>query len=90
MFTPVAGTQGVGGELPTIGLGFFVYNEESQPLLVSHSGGNRGWRARFVAAPESGDGLVVLTNSDDGNRLIEALVCSWGRHQLDLDVPGAC
>ena len=37
-------------------------------------GNNLGYRAFVVAAPGSGDGLVLLTNSDAGLKLVEPLV----------------
>jgi hypothetical protein len=39
---------------------------------VEHEGVNRGWHARLVAEPRSGWGLVVLTDSDAGQAVIDA------------------
>lgn len=37
-------------------------------------GSNPGYRAFVLAVPGSGDGLVLLTNSDAGMKLVEPLV----------------
>ncbi|MCP3063484.1 serine hydrolase [Myxococcus sp. K38C18041901] len=41
-----------------------------------HGGANEGYRAVMVAFAESGSGIVVMTNSDNGSRLFERLVAS--------------
>ena len=51
-----------------MGLGFNVRPE--QPGWFSHSGGNLGYRAYFEMDAVSGDGIVVMTNSDVGQLLI--------------------
>jgi CubicO group peptidase (beta-lactamase class C family) len=54
--------------------------------VVSHPGSNRGYRAIFGAAPDRGDGFVVLTNSDRGLAMTSDLFCSWGRWVTDLEL----
>ncbi len=39
-----------------------------------HGGANDGFRSGMIAHPTSGDGLVVMTNSDNGDQLFEALL----------------
>ncbi|MDR7068121.1 CubicO group peptidase (beta-lactamase class C family) [Pseudoxanthomonas japonensis] len=51
-----------------MGLGFVVRPRRSG--WFSHSGGNQGYRAYFEMDAVSGDGLVVMTNSDVGQLLI--------------------
>lgn len=41
-----------------------------------HSGANEGYRAFLMALAESGSGIAVMTNSDDGSRLFERLLAS--------------
>jgi hypothetical protein len=43
-------------------------------LVFSHSGGTQGFRAFAVAATPADHGIVVTTNSDDGDAVIDALV----------------
>jgi hypothetical protein len=54
--------------------------------LVSHNGANRGFRAVIAMAPERGDGLVVLTNSDRGSAMTTDLLCSWGRRVSGVEL----
>ena len=44
--------------------------------LVGHTGGNRGWTAVLSVAPETGDGLVVMTNGSKGGR-VHGWIRSW-------------
>ena len=78
MLSPVVEIpRGTPGELDATGLGYFVETDRSGDWLASHSGGNIGWRARMVLAPDAGKGIVVLTNSDNGGELIEEILCLW-------------
>jgi CubicO group peptidase (beta-lactamase class C family) len=59
------------------GLGYGVRLLPGEIRMVSHSGGNRGWRARFAALPDRGEGIVILTNSDTGDGLTNDLLRFW-------------
>ena len=89
MFEAVVLTKGRGTrmELPAMALGFFV---SKYPKLISHMGGNLGWRSRFLALPESGQGIVVLTNSDRGSDFINDVVCTWLELQLGATLIDGC
>ncbi len=50
------------------GLGLAL-GQERKPLTFSHSGGNLGFRNLMLAFAETGQGLVVMTNSDRGEQL---------------------
>lgn len=45
-------------------------------IRVSHTGSNDGYRAILVAFPARGDGIVVLTNGDNGGSLRDEVVRS--------------
>ncbi|MDR7120161.1 serine hydrolase domain-containing protein [Rheinheimera soli] len=64
-------TRGLG----ETGLGFFV---EQQPdrTSFSHSGGNDGFRTLLFGYTKTGQGAVVLTNSDNGTALIQEIFAS--------------
>jgi CubicO group peptidase (beta-lactamase class C family) len=47
-----------------------------QSARFQHSGGNEGFRCFLVAYEHSGDGAVVMTNSDSGDRVAKALIRS--------------
>lgn len=75
MFTPTVemdASTGLG-----YGLGYGVRLLPGEIRMVSHSGGNRGWRARFAALPDRGEGIVILTNSDTGDGLTNDLLRFW-------------
>ena len=48
-------------------------------LQAGHGGANRGWMARFEIVPETGDGIVVLTNGSNGGQVIELVTQEWDR-----------
>jgi CubicO group peptidase (beta-lactamase class C family) len=53
------------------GLGPGINGSPAQPLF-EHDGANEGYRCAFIAY-ESGDGAVIMTNSDSGGPLIDEL-----------------
>lgn len=55
------------------GLGWGVWNGQSE-RFIWHWGDNPGFKAFVIASTGSGDGLVVLTNSDNGLALAADLV----------------
>ena len=55
------------------------------PRLVWHNGSNRGFRAVLAGAPDSGDGFVVLTNSDRGQAMTDDLACAWSEWLTGLE-----
>jgi hypothetical protein len=34
-------------------------------------------RSIFVLLPQTGDGLIILTNKGDGNQIFRDLICLW-------------
>ncbi len=66
--------------LSPYGLGFAVIDDGGNRLHLLHDGGNKagqvGFQSKIVLYPERGQGLVVLTNSDDGDLLIDELIVS--------------
>ena len=69
------------------GLGHLITQLEGGLVLVGHGGSNRGWKARWVAAPAAGAGIVVLTNHDRGGTVHQGLVCTWARVALRRNLP---
>jgi CubicO group peptidase (beta-lactamase class C family) len=58
-----------------LGLGFFLQGE-GKARAFSHSGSNAGFRAFLVGFPETGQGAVIMTNSDGGAALAQELLRS--------------
>ena len=50
-------------------------------MYIWHAGANDGFRGGMAAHPTLGHGLVVLTNSDRGNELTEALIEVIGKRE---------
>lgn len=67
MYAPAPGTEddsyGLGYQMNVFG-----------PGLVGHAGANQGWKTFFGVIPDTGEGIVVLTNDDNGRRLRATLV----------------
>jgi CubicO group peptidase (beta-lactamase class C family) len=60
------------------GLGFGVHGA-GDALHVSHAGWTIGYRSYVFYFPESGDGIVIMTNSDAGHYLIDDMLRTLGR-----------
>ncbi|AKF87447.1 hypothetical protein MFUL124B02_43020 [Myxococcus fulvus 124B02] len=58
-----------------------------------HDGGTQGYRANVMALTESGDGVAIMTNSDNGARLFERIMASvqaahgWKGFDVELESP---
>ena len=57
------------------GLGFFV-EKLADRTSFSHSGGNEGFRTQLYGYTQTGQGVVVMTNGDNGAALIDEILCS--------------
>ncbi|GAA0615250.1 beta-lactamase family protein [Kribbella sandramycini] len=66
LLRPQIAVEGPMAGLSHAGLGVFV---TADGRLFGHSGGNAGYRCNLVLDRESGDGLAVMTNSDNGGHL---------------------
>jgi len=64
MLTPVKSDYGLGLSVQGATARKYVY----------HNGSNAGYKAVILAYPDTGDGVVVLTNGDQGYQLSEAIV----------------
>lgn len=64
-------TRGLG----EYGLGFFV-EDLGDRISFGHSGGTEGFRAQLYGYTRSGQGAVVMTNSDNGTALIDEILSS--------------
>ena len=62
------------------GLGFDLWSHRGQAYF-GHAGANDGFRCRMVAHRSLGYGVVILTNSDNGLELSDAVVRLIGRRE---------
>jgi hypothetical protein len=61
-------------------LGFAVWSEEGQQYF-GHGGANDGFRCLMIAHRSGGYGVGVMTNSDNGSELLEAVVKLIGERE---------
>ncbi|MEM7050879.1 MAG: serine hydrolase [Acidobacteriota bacterium] len=62
------------------GLGYSVAEGPGGRQVVGHGGANRGWQSVFWIEPESGDGLVVVTNGSNGRWVVSQIENAWFSH----------
>ena len=72
---PNLGLANAGPDQP--GLGYFLEQSPGQPPIVTNVGFDPGWSSLFMASPTTGDGIVVLTNSDGGAPAIAQIISIW-------------
>lgn len=58
------------------GMGHFVQTI-GDSRLIGHTGLNVGWNTAYEFIPELGVGIIVLTNGDNGQYVVPAIVCKW-------------
>jgi CubicO group peptidase (beta-lactamase class C family) len=68
MTTPAPATRG------RYGLGLRLRTLAGDVRMVSHDGANHGWRAIAAAFPDRRWGVAVLTNGDNGEAVIDAVM----------------
>lgn len=59
------------------GLGFEVYDLGNGEYALSHGGADQGTRCIAIVLPDSGKGIVIFTNVDDGYKVYEKLVLHY-------------
>lgn len=59
------------------GFGHFIETLPDGKLAVSHGGQGSGWMTHFHSIPETGDGIVILANSQRSWPLFSAILTNW-------------
>jgi CubicO group peptidase (beta-lactamase class C family) len=78
IYEPIADVVGLSAFVyQHTGLGHFINFTPDGTKLVIHDGGNEGWRANFTLVPETGNGIVILTNGNNGTYLISDVLDAW-------------
>ncbi len=71
------------------GLGFEIYDLGKGEYALSHSGADHGTRCIAIVLPNSGKGIVIFTNVDDGYKVYEKLVLHYlgkqGRKIIEIE-----
>ncbi|WP_126651718.1 serine hydrolase [Chryseobacterium aureum] len=59
------------------GLGFEIYDLGNDKYALSHGGADKGTRCIAIILPDSGKGIIIFTNIDDGYKVYEKLVLHY-------------
>ena len=59
------------------GLGHFIENLADGRMAVAHGGQGSGWMTHFHSVPQTGDGIVILTNSQRSWPFIALILNDW-------------
>lgn len=68
-----------GQAFPYYGFGHFIEELPNGKLAVSHGGQGSGWMTHFHLIPETGDGIVILTNSQRSWPLFAEILTIWAK-----------
>lgn len=78
LYTPMIEKLGIYSYVfDSYGLGYYIENLSNSNRAVSHGGQGAGWMSHFHFMPESGDGIVILTNSQRSWPLIAYILSDW-------------
>lgn len=78
LYTPMAKELGMYSLVfDAYGLGYYIEYLSSGQLAVSHGGQGTGWMTHFHSVPETGDAIVILTNSQRSWPFIAYILSDW-------------
>lgn len=78
LYTPAAPITGIFSAVSdAYGFGHFIEVLPGGETAVWHGGQGYGWMTHFHSIPETGDGIVILTNSQRSWPLIARILRSW-------------
>ena len=61
-------------QIESIGMGVSLELEQNIVTSFSHGGANEGFRAQLFVKTKTGDGIAIMTNSDNGSELINSVL----------------
>lgn len=80
LYDPVVKVPGMFGAVSeAYGLGHFLETLPSGHRAVWHGGQGNGWMTHFHSVPETGDGIVILTNSQRSWPFFSAVLGAWAK-----------
>jgi CubicO group peptidase (beta-lactamase class C family) len=78
LYTPSANNLGFYGfAFDSYGFGHLIEELPNGKTAVAHGGQGTGWMTHFHAVPESGDGVVILTNSQRSWPFFAQILTQW-------------
>ncbi len=79
LYTPSVKVSGLYGKaFPLYGFGHFIEDHDGKKI-ISHGGQGSGWMSEFYAVPETGDGIVILTNSQRSWPFFGYILTDWAK-----------
>ncbi len=88
LYTPVEKTEGFYTlATDSMALGHFTERLDQDVTVISHGGQGSGWLAFYHMIPETGDGLLIFTNSEQSWRLLGHLITDWS-DWIGVQTPG--
>ena len=80
LYTPAVKIPGFYGlAFESYGFGHFIETLSDGKKAVSHGGQGSGWMTHFHSVPETGDGIVILTNSQRSWPFIACILSDWAK-----------
>lgn len=80
LYAPQSEKLGVYGMVfDTYGLGYYTEELSGGGTAVSHGGQGTGWMSHFHAVPQTGDAIVILSNSQRSWPLFSGILHGWAR-----------
>lgn len=78
LYNPTVKIPGLYGfAFPWYGFGHFIEFPKNNIMAVSHGGQGTGWMTHFHSIPHTGDGIVILTNSQRSWPLFAYILNDW-------------
>ncbi|MEW6703072.1 MAG: serine hydrolase domain-containing protein [Bacteroidota bacterium] len=71
------------------GLGYQMAPLKKNGYFIAHQGANEGFRSLFLFDREKRSGIVILTNSDVGTRIVADIVCVWAK-SVAIELSNPC
>jgi CubicO group peptidase (beta-lactamase class C family) len=77
LYEPIIDAKFEGVELNLkMGLGHFILNINNLKVIY-HAGSNQGFRSAMAFIPQTGDGIVILTNGNNGEKVHYPITFKW-------------
>jgi len=87
IYSPVLSIPGYYGIVfDSYGLGHFIEQLPDGRFAVSHGGQGTGWMTHFHSVPETGDGIVILANSQRSWPPFAYILSDWGHWSGNFSV----
>lgn len=88
LYTPLADSLGIYGlAFDSYGLGYYMESLSGGITAAAHGGQGTGWMTHFHSVPETGDGIVIMTNSQRSWPLFAYVLSDWAKWN-GFDPPG--